>query len=83
MGEQQDGAKEGSEGRGPHTNLHLAPQFRVSIDSYMNIQLSNAEEYIKNNFSGALGQVLIRCNNVLWIRPAKGDGENGDVRMDG
>lgn len=56
---------------------------RVSIDSYMNIQLSNAEEYIKNNFSGALGQVLIRCNNVLWIRPASGEGENGDTKMEG
>lgn len=56
---------------------------RVSIDSYMNIQLSNAEEYIKNNFSGALGQVLIRCNNVLWIRPAGGEGENGDTKMEG
>ena len=39
---------------------------RVSIDSYMNIQLANAEEHIKNNFAGSLGQVLIRCNNVLW-----------------
>lgn len=57
---------------------------RVSIDSYMNIQLANAEEYIKNNFSGSLGQVLIRCNNVLWIRAAAaGDGENGDVKMEG
>lgn len=56
---------------------------RVSIDSYMNIQLSNAEEYIKNNFAGSLGQVLIRCNNVLWIRAAGEGGENGDVAMDG
>ncbi|PSR80036.1 LSM domain-containing protein [Coniella lustricola] len=54
----------------------------VSIDSYMNIQLAEAQEYIKNNFSGSLGQVLIRCNNVLWIRAA-GEGENGDVKMDG
>lgn len=56
--------------------------FRVSIDSYMNIQLAEAQEYIKNNFSGSLGQVLIRCNNVLWIRAA-GPGENGDVKMEG
>lgn len=56
---------------------------RVSIDSYMNIQLANAEEHIKNNFAGSLGQVLIRCNNVLWIRAADGEGENGDTKMDG
>lgn len=63
-------------------NANLILPHRVSIDSYMNIQLANAEEYIKNNFSGSLGQVLIRCNNVLWIR-AVGEGENGDVKMDG
>ena len=55
---------------------------RVSIDSYMNIQLANAEEHIKNNFAGSLGQVLIRCNNVLWIRSAD-QGENGDTKMEG
>lgn len=32
----------------------------ISTDSYMNIQLSNAEEYIKDKLTGALGQVLIR-----------------------
>lgn len=31
-----------------------------SIDSYMNIQLSNTEEFIDRKFTGALGQVLIR-----------------------
>jgi small nuclear ribonucleoprotein F len=39
----------------------------VSVDSYMNIQLSNAEEWIDGKSGGSLGQVLIRCNNVLWI----------------
>lgn len=49
----------------------------------MNIQLANAEEYINHNFSGSLGQILIRCNNVLWIRGAD-QGENGhDVKMEG
>jgi small nuclear ribonucleoprotein (snRNP)-like protein len=32
----------------------------VSIDSYMNIQLSGAEEYIDQQMTSALGQVLIR-----------------------
>ncbi|KAF2788990.1 small nuclear ribonucleoprotein F [Melanomma pulvis-pyrius CBS 109.77] len=39
----------------------------VSMDLYMNIQLSNTEEFINGKSSGTLGQVLIRCNNVLWI----------------
>ena len=32
----------------------------VSVDSYMNIQLAGAEEWIGGDKSGALGQVLIR-----------------------
>ena len=33
----------------------------VSIDSYMNLQLSDTEEYIDGESTGQLGQVLIRC----------------------
>ncbi|OJD10301.1 hypothetical protein ACJ73_09845, partial [Blastomyces percursus] len=32
----------------------------VSVDSYMNIQLSNTEEFIDGKSTGSLGQVLIR-----------------------
>src|SRR5690348_9770277 len=32
----------------------------VSVDSYMNIQLSNTEEFVDGKFTGSLGQVLIR-----------------------
>jgi len=55
----------------------------VSIDSYMNIQLSGAVEYIDLKETGTLGQVLIRCNNVLWIQGANQKHENGDTRMEG
>ncbi|KAI4103370.1 MAG: hypothetical protein LQ339_004292 [Xanthoria mediterranea] len=51
----------------------------VSVDSYMNIQLAGTEEFIDGESKGALGQVLIRCNNVLWISGAKGE----DVKMGG
>jgi len=56
----------------------------VSVDSYMNIQLNETEEFIDRQSTGQLGQVLIRCNNVLWISAAKGT-ENGasDVKMEG
>ena len=51
----------------------------VSVDSYMNLQLSNTEEFIDGKSTGTLGQVLIRCNNVLWISAAKaGDGVKGE-----
>ncbi|EGX47115.1 hypothetical protein AOL_s00097g161 [Orbilia oligospora ATCC 24927] len=32
----------------------------VSVDSYMNIQLSDTEEFIDNKSTGTLGQVMIR-----------------------
>mmetsp|Transcript_35561 Transcript_35561/g.81504 ORF Transcript_35561/g.81504 Transcript_35561/m.81504 type:complete len:85 (+) Transcript_35561:74-328(+) len=39
-----------------------------SIDSYMNLQLMNTEEWDAGGFKGNLGEVFIRCNNVLYIR---------------
>jgi small nuclear ribonucleoprotein F len=40
----------------------------VSVDSYMNLLLSNTEEYIDGQSTGVLGQVLIRCNNILYVK---------------
>ena len=31
-------------------------------------QLASTEEWIDGQFSGNLGEVLIRCNNVLYLR---------------
>ncbi|PQE05239.1 DUF866 domain protein [Rutstroemia sp. NJR-2017a BBW] len=54
----------------------------VSIDSYMNIQLAGAEEWIDGEMTSTLGQVLIRCNNVLYISAAPK--KNGaDTEMQG
>lgn len=54
--------------------------FLVSIDSYMNLQLANTEEFIDGQFTGNLGEILIRCNNVLYIRgvPEDEDIEEAD-----
>ena len=53
-----------------------------AVDSYMNIKLTNAEEWKDGKNEGTLGEVFIRyspsfcfaksadafrCNNVLWI----------------
>ena len=32
------------------------------------MQLANSEEYIDGALAGHLGEILIRCNNVLYIR---------------
>ena len=61
--------------RNNHTTQNLG--YLVSVDSYMNLQLANTEEYIDGAASGALGEVLIRCNNVLYMRGAPEDDEEG------
>ena len=47
--------------------------FLKSVDPYMNVQLCNTEEWVDGEFAGKLGEVLIRCNNILYIRQAKAD----------
>jgi hypothetical protein len=32
------------------------------------IQLTNAEEVVNGESKGELGEILIRCNNILYIR---------------
>ncbi|KAF8485026.1 hypothetical protein DFH94DRAFT_258834 [Russula ochroleuca] len=44
--------------------------FLVSTDRYMNLQLANTEEFQNGQTNGTLGEVFIRCNNVLYIREA-------------
>jgi small nuclear ribonucleoprotein F len=36
----------------------------------MNLLLDQTEEFINGQFAGFLGQVLIRCNNVLYMKAA-------------
>ena len=39
----------------------------VSVDSYMNLQLSSTEEFVDGKSAGSLGQVLIRYDgSTLW-----------------
>lgn len=45
----------------------------VSVDSYMNLQLDGAVEFVDEENKGELGEVFIRCNNVLWIGENQGD----------
>ena len=54
----------------------------VSVDSYFNLQLAGTEEYIGGAFAGKIGEVLIRCNNVLWVRqaPAADAGGNDEAQ---
>lgn len=52
----------------------------VSIDSYMNIQLSGAQEWIDQEMTSELGQVLIRF--VLSLRFCFAVGKSANVGID-
>jgi small nuclear ribonucleoprotein F len=57
----------------PFKYIKFYAGFLVSLDAYMNLQLASTEEYIDGQFTGNLGEVLIRCNNVLYLRGAPED----------
>lgn len=44
--------------------------FLVSTDPYMNLRVTNAEEHIGGVKTGDLGDIFIRCNNVLYVTGA-------------
>ena len=57
----------------------------VSVDSYLNLQLAQTEEFEDGEWGADLGEVLVRCNNVLYIRAAPADDEargGGAVAME-
>ncbi|KAG8274165.1 small nuclear ribonucleoprotein F [Homalodisca vitripennis] len=54
--------------------------FLVSVDTYMNLQLASSEEYVDGKMTGQLGEILIRCNNILYIRGVEEDDEEGEMR---
>ncbi|DBB12785.1 hypothetical protein WJX82_010267 [Trebouxia sp. C0006] len=54
--------------------------YLVSVDAYMNLQLANTEEFIEGQFTGNLGEVLIRCNNVLYMRGVPEGDEDGEAK---
>jgi len=43
--------------------------------------MGEAEEFIDGDFAGKLGEILIRCNNVMYIRAAP-QAEGGASEMD-
>jgi small nuclear ribonucleoprotein F len=59
---------------------HEYKGFLISVDGYMNLQLANTEEYIDSSPTGNLGEVLIRCNNVLYIRGVEEEDEEGEMK---
>lgn len=46
----------------------------VSVDSYMNVQLSGCEEWVDSKVTGTLGQVLIRWVKTFLLLGGKGRG---------
>lgn len=45
----------------------------VAIDNYMNLRLDDTVEVVSENGEkkeGSVGEIFIRCNNVLFVREA-------------
>eukprot|EP00891_Asterochloris_glomerata_P001374 jgi/Astpho2/1374/Aster-06231 len=42
--------------------------YLVSTDAYMNLQLANTEEFIDGQFTGNLGEVLIRTDQTVHLQ---------------
>ncbi|KAI9184384.1 hypothetical protein H9P43_003437 [Blastocladiella emersonii ATCC 22665] len=47
----------------------------AAYDEYMNFKLEKTEEYVNGVSTGELGEVLVRCNNVMYIRGASDPSE--------
>lgn len=39
-----------------------------SVDKYFNVLLSESIEFVKGVEQGYIGDVLIRCNNIIFIK---------------
>jgi len=55
----------------------------ASSDAYMNLQLENTKEYIGGEFAGELGEVLIRCNNVMYVKEATSGAVKDEAMQEG
>ena len=61
---------------------HEYKGYLVSVDTDMNLQLAQTEEFIDGNFTGKIGEVLVRCINVLYVRGCEEENEDGGMRDD-
>ena len=61
---------------------HEYKGYLVSVDAHMNLQLAQTKEFIDGNFTKKLGEVLVRCNNVLYVRGCEVENEDGGMRDD-
>mmetsp|Transcript_18703 Transcript_18703/g.26381 ORF Transcript_18703/g.26381 Transcript_18703/m.26381 type:complete len:90 (+) Transcript_18703:180-449(+) len=71
-------------GKTVHVKLKWGMEYRgtlTSSDAYMNLQLDATEEYIDGQFAGFLGEILIRCNNVLYIKASDAEKGSGGQSM--
>ncbi|KAG5557211.1 hypothetical protein RHGRI_007474 [Rhododendron griersonianum] len=54
----------------------------TTIYTAMGVHLANSEEYIEGQFTGDLGEILIRCNNVLYLRGVPEDEDVEEAEED-
>ncbi|ODV61780.1 mRNA splicing protein SMX3, partial [Ascoidea rubescens DSM 1968] len=52
----------------------------LAVDGYMNLKIDDAYEYINGENKGRIGEIFIRCNNVLFIGEKQEDEEDEIVQ---
>lgn len=52
----------------------------LSVDNYMNLQLDEAVEFIDAEEKGKIGEIFIRCNNVLFVGKGKQGTEDAEMK---
>lgn len=72
-------------GKSVYVKLKWGQEYKgilVSQDQYMNLQVASCDEYVQGKLVGQLGEVLIRCNNILYIRGVEeDDDEEPDMKV--
>jgi small nuclear ribonucleoprotein (snRNP)-like protein len=66
----------------PSLSPHLPPPLSLSTFIITPSQLASTEEFVDGKLTGELGEVFIRCNNVLYMRAAPAEEEGGGGGME-
>jgi hypothetical protein len=84
--EEEEAGRRGAGLHAPLLSLSLSPpSSRPRHFFFFPSQLASTEEFVDGKLTGELGEVFIRCNNVLYMRAApeeEGGGGGGGGGME-
>ena len=54
----------------------------LNYDDYMNLQMQEVEEWLNDQLKGNVEEILLRCNNVLYIRELDEEEDNSQMKTE-